>query len=144
MVYITTPVIPSCLVSFFSDPYSHFKISNFLFILIRLFTINDVFIISSQVNNSNSFGCDVTLLCKVKNAGEQNYISHGIFQGEVPYVMCCLHMKSKGRFVHKDALCTRHLIVQVQVLYITSGIATFPFFVSFSVSPYCSYCRVIT
>ena len=29
MVYITTPAIPSCFVAFFSDPYSHFKISNF-------------------------------------------------------------------------------------------------------------------
>ena len=29
MVCITTPAIPSCLVACFSDPYSHFKISNF-------------------------------------------------------------------------------------------------------------------
>ena len=38
MVYITTPVIPSCFVAFFSDPYSHFKILNFLFIMGSLCT----------------------------------------------------------------------------------------------------------
>jgi len=29
VVYITTPAIPSCFVSFFSDPYSPFEISIF-------------------------------------------------------------------------------------------------------------------
>ena len=42
MVYITTPAIPSCLVAFFSDPYSYFKISNFFIHLVCVFFINSV------------------------------------------------------------------------------------------------------
>ena len=42
MVYITIPAIPSCFVAFFSDSYSHFKISNFFIHLVCVLFVNPV------------------------------------------------------------------------------------------------------